>query len=48
MAVREALAALDNVALVGESRMPEDVPAASAADATGHGAPSSGGIYMGQ
>ena len=46
VAVREAAAALDNTALVGEPCMPEDVPAPSG---TAMAAARTGGdFYMGQ
>ena len=48
-AVREAAAALDNVALVGEPRMPQDVPpAAGGGDVLGGLGSAAGGIYLGQ
>jgi hypothetical protein len=46
----EALAALDNPALVGEPSMPEDAPGGGLAAAGGGGqpyGPAAGGIYMG-
>lgn len=49
LAVREAAAALENPALVGEARMPEDVPPAAGGPAGDGGAGGAGsGIYMGQ
>lgn len=46
--MREALAALDNPSLVGEPRMPEDVPQPAGDSLFGGSTGAVGGIYMGQ